>query len=86
VCVLQASIRRYVPAGHCFKGFPTCFNHSNSDQIARAVLDRSTKAAADVVTSRGDYVRFGLRAKVTAYPEDMLAAWVMIAVRCQPLE
>jgi hypothetical protein len=42
-------------------------------------------AASDVISSTGDYVRFALRVRVEAYPEDMVAVWVMLAVRFQPV-
>lgn len=81
----QASIKRHVPAGHAFKGYPTCFNHLDAARAAAALLDRANDAAHDVVHVRGDYARFALRVRVTVYPENTLAVWVMLAVRYQPL-
>ena len=81
----QASIKRTVPSGHCFKGFPTCFNHLDVIRMAAALLEPSNVAAVDLVSSRGDHVRLAVRVKVVVYPEDMVAVWVMLAARYQPL-
>jgi hypothetical protein len=36
----QASVRRQVPAGHAFKGYPTCFAHFDTKRMGASLLDR----------------------------------------------
>ena len=38
----------------------------------------------EVLLMRGDQVRHAIRVKIVAYPEDVFAVWVMVAVRCRP--
>jgi len=63
--------------------------------MATALLDSSgssssgggsNAAALDLVSTRGDHVKMAVRVKVVVYPEDVVAVWVMLAVRYQPLE
>ncbi|KAJ1447360.1 CEP76 C2 domain-containing protein [Pelagophyceae sp. CCMP2097] len=75
----QDAIRRRVPQGHCFKGFPTCFSHANAPRIF-AALQRG-ELSQDVLTTAGEQVRHALRVRIFAYAEDVVAVWVMIAVR-----
>eukprot|EP00741_Cyanophora_paradoxa_P012378 tig00020610_g11960.t1 len=75
----QLSIKRAVPEGHTFKAFPIQFAH-HSPQRAMAALLRA-RAAADILATRGDMVRFALRARVFTYPEGACAVWVMLAVQ-----
>ena len=75
----QQSIKRYVPEGHTFKAFPTQFSHLNSNEMMGAMARASI--AVDILQTRGDTVRFALRIKVIAYPEEICAVWIMLAVR-----
>lgn len=74
----QSAIRRNVLQGECFKAFPTCFSHCNSE-LMFAKLRRS-EAAMDVIMTGGRGCRHGLRVQVEVYPEGLVAVWVMLAV------
>eukprot|EP00696_Hemimastix_kukwesjijk_P014993 gnl/Hemi2/3085_TR1090_c0_g1_i1.p1 gnl/Hemi2/3085_TR1090_c0_g1~~gnl/Hemi2/3085_TR1090_c0_g1_i1.p1 ORF type:complete len:641 (+),score=176.65 gnl/Hemi2/3085_TR1090_c0_g1_i1:145-2067(+) len=75
----QQSIKRAVPDGHTFKGFPIQFSHHNPQRMFSALLNSPT--GAELLRTSGDYVRFGLRVKIYAYPEEAKAVWVMVAVK-----
>ena len=77
----KSSIRRAVPRGHTFKAFPQQFTHVSADRmIARLVADPVCK---DILSTRFNDAKFAIRCRVTLYPEDVVACWVMIAV-CHP--
>lgn len=75
----QQSIKRIIPEGHTFKAFPTQFLHLRTNEMMTSI----TKAAVaqDILQTRGDQVRFAIRVKLVAYPEERCAVWVMLAVR-----
>uniref|UniRef100_T1J4Y7 Centrosomal protein of 76 kDa n=1 Tax=Strigamia maritima TaxID=126957 RepID=T1J4Y7_STRMM len=73
------AIRRAVPNGHTFKGFPARFSHIQGRRIFAACL-KST-LCHDILSCRGDVVRFAVRARVFVYPESVISAWLMIAVK-----
>jgi len=75
----QHSIKNAVPEGHTFKGFPIQFQHLNSEKMMISLEKAAT--AADILNSRGDQVRFALRARIIVYAENFTAVWVMLAVR-----
>lgn len=35
----------------------------------------------DIIESTGDLVRFGIRVKIFAYPENIVSTWIMISVK-----
>ena len=74
----QNAIRRTVPTGHCFKGFPTFYNHLNVKEIFKYLSNGSSPSAQEVLLTRGDHLKFALRARVYPYAEDTVAVWVMI--------
>ena len=74
----QAAIKRYVQRGESFKGFPTCFCHTEPTAIMQSL--RKTAAASDVALAQGRNARLAVRVKIFPYPEGVLACWVMIAV------
>ena len=78
----QQAIKRYVPVGHTFKGFP----HHFTSVHPPAVLDALLKAApcSDILQCRGDHVKLAVRARVYPYPDDVCAVWVMLAVSYLP--
>ena len=75
----QQSIKRYVPEGHTFKAFPTQVLGLKANEIMGIISKNSV--AIDIMQTRGDTVRFAFRIKVVAYPEEINAVWVMLAVR-----
>ena len=78
----QQAIKRYVPVGHTFKGFP----HHFTSVHPPAVLDALLKAApcSDILQCRGDHVKLAVRARVYPYPDDVCGL-VMLAVSYLPL-
>ena len=75
----QSSIKNYVPEGHSFKAFPIQFNNMNVEHIALALA--KSRTGYEVICTKGDEVRLGLRVKVVVYPENICAVWVMLASR-----
>ncbi len=73
-----------MPDGHQFKGFPICFGHTDIAQIWAALSNAKAAVPTDLMQTRGQEVRFALRVKVHAFPEDVTATWVMLAVRVLP--
>ena len=73
----QAAIKRYVQRGECFKGYPTCFSHTDASAVMQSL--RRTSASADVALAQGRNVRLAVRVKLFPYPEGILACWVMLA-------
>eukprot|EP00899_Mesostigma_viride_P001946 jgi/Mesvir1/11752/Mv00123-RA.1 len=80
----QQSIKRAVPTGFTFKGYPQHFNHYSPSRIMRELLQQGV--AAEILGTRGDLVRFGLRARISPFPEGVCSVWVMIAVRYRGLD
>jgi len=75
----QQGIKRHVPEGHIFKGFPQLFSSASAEAVLFGLLKSSV--ALDVVQARGDQVRHAVRVKVVNYAEDVRAVWVMVAVK-----
>ena len=73
----QAAVKRYVQRGEAFRGFPTCFSHTDATAIMQSL--RKTPAASDVACAQGRSVRLAVRVKIFPYPEGILACWVMLA-------
>ncbi|XP_062848310.1 centrosomal protein of 76 kDa [Trichomycterus rosablanca] len=75
----QDAVRRAVPDGHTFKGFPIHFLHRN----ARRAFATSLRSpfCEEVVCCRGDHVRLAVRVRVFAYCESACAVWIMFACK-----
>jgi len=80
----HACIKKDVPEGHTFKGFPIHFNHVNTKRIVTAL--RKDKLSTDIMECTGDVVRFGIRVKIVSYPEDVLSVWLMICVKYRSVQ
>ncbi|KAJ2992607.1 Centrosomal protein of 76 kDa [Globomyces sp. JEL0801] len=76
----QTGIKRSIPEGHSFKGFPTVFNHTHSHRIMTSLT--KSKTCRDILQTKGDCVRMAVRVKIFAYCDSVLACWVMIGARC----
>lgn len=81
--LFQSALKRMIPDGHCFKGFPLSVSLLDSNKIFQKLTE--TRLSKDVLDSHGDYIRFAIRVRVFPYPEDLVSTWVMIAVRYQPV-
>jgi len=75
----QAVVKRHIPKGHSFKGYPTMFNHCNPERIMHAI--RRSPIAKDILKIRADHTHFALRVKLVPFPENVVALWVMLCVR-----
>jgi centrosomal protein CEP76 len=75
----EDAIRRRVPEGHCFKGFPACYSHPHPASIMASLRD--SPVASDILRTVGDYARLALRVRVFPYAGDVVAVWVMFACR-----
>eukprot|EP00794_Sanderia_malayensis_P018997 gene18997-20909_t len=75
----QHAIRRNVPDGHTFKGFPIQFTHVNARKAFSICLKSSV--CEEIICCRGDHVKHAVRARVFTYPEDACAVWIMFCVK-----
>jgi len=75
----QHSIRRHVPDGHTFKGFPIQFIHTNTRRAFATCLRSSI--CEQIICCRGDQVKLAVRVRVFPYPEDTYAVWIMFAAK-----
>ena len=78
----QQSIKKAVPEGHSFKGFPILFNHISPEAMMDTL--EQTKIAQDIIQTTGDRVAFAIRVKLQPFAEHAVALWVMLAVRYRP--
>jgi centrosomal protein CEP76 len=72
-------IKNDVPEGHTFKGFPIQLNHTAPKRILSACMRH--RSFVEILECVGDKVKFGIRCMIVPYPEDVLAVWVMLAVK-----
>uniref|UniRef100_A0A3Q2ZD87 Centrosomal protein of 76 kDa n=1 Tax=Kryptolebias marmoratus TaxID=37003 RepID=A0A3Q2ZD87_KRYMA len=75
----QDAVRRDVPDGHTFKGFPIHFLHRNARRAFATCLRSSF--CEEIVCCRGDHVRLAVRVRVFVYPENACAVWLMFACK-----
>ncbi|XP_025060538.1 centrosomal protein of 76 kDa isoform X2 [Alligator sinensis] len=75
----QDAIRRAVPDGHTFKGFPIHFVYRNARRAFATCL--RSPFCEEIICCRGDQVRLAVRVRVFAYPESACAVWIMFACK-----
>ncbi|XP_029446815.1 centrosomal protein of 76 kDa isoform X2 [Rhinatrema bivittatum] len=75
----QDAIRRAVPDGHTFKGFPIHFLHRNARRAFATCLRSSF--CEEIICCRGDQMRLAVRVRAFAYPESACAVWIMFACK-----
>ncbi|KAM6967806.1 centrosomal protein of 76 kDa [Aplochiton taeniatus] len=75
----QDAVRRAVPDGHTFKGFPIHFLHRHARRAFTTCL--RSPFCDEIVCCRGDHVRLAVRVRVFAYPESACAVWIMFACK-----
>uniref|UniRef100_A0A1A8J0Y6 Centrosomal protein of 76 kDa n=1 Tax=Nothobranchius kuhntae TaxID=321403 RepID=A0A1A8J0Y6_NOTKU len=75
----QDAVRRAVPDGHTFKGFPIHFLHRNARRAFATCL--RSPFCEEIVSCRGDHVRLAVRVRVFVYPENTCAVWLMFACK-----
>ena len=81
-CVLanedfQQAVRHHVKAGHTFKGYPVQFNSCEAGKVFRHCI--KSDLCQEIVTCRGDSLQFAVRTRVSCYPDEVFAVWVMWA-------
>lgn len=59
----QDCIRRTVPNGYQFKGYPTCFGHTNVNEMWRALIKSTATVSLDLLSTKGIDVALALRVK-----------------------
>ncbi|XP_030068263.1 centrosomal protein of 76 kDa [Microcaecilia unicolor] len=75
----QDAIRRAVPDGHTFKGFPIHFLHRNARRAFATCLRSSF--CEEIICCRGDQMRLAVRVRAFPYPESACAVWIMFACK-----
>ncbi|XP_056900186.1 centrosomal protein of 76 kDa isoform X2 [Takifugu flavidus] len=75
----QDAVRRAVPDGHTFKGYPTQLLHLNARRAFASCL--RYPICEEIVCCRGDSVRLAVRVRVFVYPENACAVWLMFACK-----
>ncbi|MEE6464551.1 hypothetical protein FKM82_006291 [Ascaphus truei] len=75
----QDAIRRAVPDGHTFKGFPIHFVHRNARRAFATCL--RSPFCDEIISCRGDQMRLAVRVRVFTYPESACAVWIMFACK-----
>ena len=78
----RLAIKRAVPHGHTFKGFPQHFTHQHAPTMLAALLQ--SPVALGIVQCTGERVRLALRLRVFVYPDDVCAVWAMLASTHRP--
>jgi len=73
------AVKRAVPTGYMFKGFPKNFCHRNKSAIAAQLL--AEPAVQEMVSYGGGGIELGLRVKAFLYPEDLASVWVMVCAK-----
>jgi centrosomal protein CEP76 len=81
----QQSIKRAVPEGHTFKGFPIQFAHVNAKRMMAAFMQ--APVAADILNTQSvvEAARFAVRVHVVLFPENVHAVWIMLATVYRPV-
>ncbi|XP_068788229.1 centrosomal protein of 76 kDa isoform X3 [Struthio camelus] len=75
----QDAVRRAVPDGHTFKGFPIHFVYRNARRAFATCL--RSPFCEEIICCRGDQVRLAVRVRVFTYPESACAVWIMFACK-----
>lgn len=85
--LFRASIKRTVPQGHTFQGYPVMFSTDFSTGNISTILAKMEQNAIGqkIMQTTGDAVHFAFRVQVFYYTQDIQATWVMLAVRFRPL-
>lgn len=81
--LFQQSVRRVVPEGAVFRAFPIMFNHESTPRKIMRTLE-AREASRLILNTRGDSVTFAVRTRVFAFPEDVYAIWIILAVMFFP--
>jgi centrosomal protein CEP76 len=80
----QESIKRFVPDGHTFKGFPCMFTSQDTCSEALEVLARQ-ELPRSILNLHAPNSQFALAVRCFAYPENICVIWIMLAVSYQTI-
>ena len=72
-----------VPVGYFLKAFPIHTIGLNAENIFEKIMQN--KLGKEIVETKGDLIRFGVRAKAIVYPESAIGVWIIIAVKYKPI-
>ena len=75
----QSAISRAVPDKHIFKAFPIHVQGLDGKKGFGGIMQ--SKIGREILNTKGDSIRFAVRAKVIDYPEYITSTWIIIAVR-----
>lgn len=80
----KQSIKNYVNEGYTFKAYP-CHGVKADDNYFFA-LCLNNDIGKDILYTRGDNIRFGVRCKIVPYPQGIYSIWMMIASKYRPVK
>ncbi|KAL3149182.1 Centrosomal protein of 76 kDa [Trebouxia sp. C0010 RCD-2024] len=75
----QQCLRRSIPAGCMFKGFPQHHRTLSPSGIVQGMLKEAT--IRDILKTQMTDISFALRLKVFMYPEQVCSVWLMLAFK-----
>jgi len=76
------SIKRAIPPGHTFKGFPQHFLALDPSEIMRAWL--RSDVALDILQCRSYKASLAVRLRVFPMPDEVTSVWAMLAIHYRP--
>ena len=76
------AVRRIVPNGHTFKGFPHHFLNADARYIFSTWL--RDEVALDIVQCRTLKAKLAVRMRVATMADDVVSVWAMIAIAYRP--
>ena len=76
------AIRRFVPSGHTFKGFPHHFATADPSAIFAAWCENDV--ARDILTTRTKKATLSVRLRVFPLADEVLSVWAMLAIAYRP--
>ncbi|KAK9817335.1 hypothetical protein WJX74_001322 [Apatococcus lobatus] len=77
----MGAVKRCIPPGWTFRGYPHQYRSQSSAYIAAVTLKEH--AVMDMLASTCNDATFALRVNMVPYPEGVVCAWVMLAVKSQ---
>ena len=80
----QTAIRSYIPVNHSFKAFPIHLTTLGVDEVMDQLVNQ--QKCKEILLAKGDSVFFGLRCKLVAFPDNVFALWISVAVRFYKLQ
>ena len=75
----RSSIRSLIPTGFKFIAFPFMLNIASPSAVCTTI--RESLDGRDIVQTRSIDAMFAVRCKIYLYAEDVMAVWVMLAVK-----